>query len=152
MGKLLLLAEKSKLMDISIVYGKETIHFNLFEELKIYEGKVNLEAEQQPKIFGFLGILHKKLTRLRDDAKIEMERSLNAAFVRAKRKLNENTQRPNSDDFADARAATDIGYIEASKKYHELKEKAGIIESCLNSFEQRGFLIQTISANLRKTN
>ena len=56
-------SNSSSLMNIKIKYGEEIFKFNLKEELEINEDKINSELKEQPSIYGFLTLLHKKLMR-----------------------------------------------------------------------------------------
>ena len=139
-------------MDIRINYSGEKIRFNLFEELIIDEDKVNSELKEQPSYYGFLLLLHKKLVRVSEDKKVEADKVWAKAYTGYKQERDENTGRPYSNELAKELANQDEDYLNAISKYHSAKENAGVIESCVKSFEQRGHLIQSIAANLRREN
>jgi len=143
-------ATKSKLMDIKIVYQGERIKFNLFEELVINENKVNSELKDQPGYYGFLLLLHKKLIRVSEDKKIEADKLWGKSFTDWKGEKDTATGRPHSKEMAKEMANQDEPWLKAISNYFKAKEQAGIIDSCVRSFEQRGHLIQSIAANLRK--
>jgi len=145
-------AQVSDLMNISIRYGNEKFHFNLFEETKIDENKINYEIKIQPSIYGFLGMLHKKLFRIAKDKKVEMEKIYAKLYVRFKKQIDPETQRLYPKETAQYRATKNSEYQNKIKEYHDAEEKANIIEICTKSFEQRSNLIQTLSANIRKEN
>jgi len=145
-------AGKSKLMDITIKYGTEKFKFNLFEELVINENKINSELKDQPSSYGFLLLLHKKLIRIKDDLEIEKDKTWAKAFIKAKNKTDSKTGRPTANELAKEMATANQGFTEIALQLNQAKETADIIGSCCRSFEQRGHLVQSIAANLRKEN
>lgn len=148
MKKLLSFAEKSTLMNIRIKYGTENFQFNLFEELQVNENIINDEIKVQPSISGFLGTLLTKLERIREDKEAEMQKIYHKLFALNKAKVVESG-RYASDDLAKSMAIANRKYQDALKNYLIAKENASHIKTCVNAFEQRSFLIQTLSANLR---
>ena len=152
MSRLQKYAQKSSLMDISIALENgEKFRFNLFEELQISEDRLNYEAMDQPSSYAFLGMLFRQLVKVVEDRKLQMQRAWSEAYIDAKESINPDTGRPYSDDMAKAMADVSKDYIEAGKDYTDAKYKAGILETCNNAFETRTSLIQTISANNRKS-
>lgn len=143
-------AGKSGLMDIHIQLGTEVFRFNLFEELAISEARINTEILEQASSYAFLGMLHKKLVRAAKDQELEVVKQYNLGYIRFKKEMNEETGKPINDDLAKAKSATTKEYIEACNRAGEIQEKANLIKVCVDAFEQRKDLIQTISANLRK--
>jgi len=148
--KLLDLAKESKLNNIRIKLGKETIRFNLFEELIVNENKLTDESLEQPLVYGYLGMVHQKLTRLCADAQQEVDKLKSLALVRAKGVADPLSLRAKSKELAEAEAEIDEEYQDALTTLHTLKHQKGILYTCLKSFEQRKDLIQTVSANVRK--
>jgi hypothetical protein len=148
MKKLLSFAEKSTLMNIRIKYGTESFQFNLFEELQVNENIINDEIKVQPSISGFLGTLLTKLERIREDKEAEMQKIYHKLFALNKSKVVESG-RYASDDLSKSMAIANRKYQDALKNYLIAKENASHIKTCVNAFEQRSFLIQTLSANLR---
>jgi hypothetical protein len=149
MGKLSKIIDKSKVQIVKLKYDKEIISFNLAEELVVNESKLNSEIKNQPSYYGFLCILMAKLERLKNDQKAQMERVEAKIFIKYKNKNDPKTNRPYSNDLAEAKAKTDEGYQKAVKKYNKTLQDFSIIKSCVGSFEQRGSLIQSLSANVR---
>lgn len=150
MRNLEIYAEKSSLMDIKISYGKEDFDFNLFQELIIDENKINHEAQVQPSAYAFISMLHKKLIRVAKDKKVESERLFARFYVNYKKEIDRETGRQNPKETAHFMATKHPSYQKKVREYHIAEEKAGMIETCVKAFEQRSFLIQTISANIRK--
>lgn len=148
--KLLDLAKESKLNNIKIKLGDQVIRFNLFDELIVNENNLTDESLEQPLMYGYLGMVHQKLTRLRADAQQEVDKMKALAIVRAKGVADPLTHRAKSKEFAEAEAELDEDYQGALTKLAKLKFQTGILYTCLKSFEQRKDLIQTISANVRK--
>lgn len=151
MSRLQKYAEKSDLMNVYITLDSgEKFRFNLFEELQISEDRLNYEAMDQPSSYAFLGTLHRKLISVVEDRKMTMDKAWSSAYIEAKQSPNPDTGRPYSDDMAKAMASVSKEYLSSQSVYLESKFKAGILETCVNAFEQRVSLIQTISANNRK--
>ena len=144
-------ALESALMDITISYGNEKFEFNLFKELVIDENKIDSEIKEQPTSYAFLSMLHKKLIRVMSDKEREADKKYWALFLLFKSEIDKNTGKPISNDVAQAKARKDSGYQEKLKAYHTAELNCSIIEACVKGFEQRGSLIQTLSANIRKS-
>lgn len=141
--------ENTNILDISIKYGGERINFNLAEELKISEARVNEEIKSQPSYFGFLLILMVKLDRLKNDKKAELNKIKARLFIRFKEEIDPHTNRIYSNDLAEAKVETNSRYQKALRDYNKVEEDWATIKSCVEAFQQRGSLIQTISANYR---
>lgn len=150
-GELLKQSMSSELMDIVIAYGNEKVSFNLYAETVVNENKINQEIQEQPSVYGFLGMLHKKLIRVAQDKKREMEKTYASSFMRWKEKIDDNTGRPTANDLAKEKATASSKYQKSIKDYHDAQHNADVVEVCVRTFEQRQSLIQTLSANIRKT-
>lgn len=144
-------AEKSRLMDVSISYGDEDFHFNLFAELVIDENTINNELMVQPSSYAFLSMLHKKVLRIAKDKKAETEKIYANKYVLYKKQIDTDTNRQNPKETAKELAIRSKDYQNSLQEYHKAEEDAGIIEVCVKAFEQRKDLIQTLSANIRKS-
>jgi len=152
MRKLSKYIKRTPLMDIRVKYEAETFRFNLFEELVIDENKLNTELKEQPSYYGFLGLLLVRLQRTKDDNEAELSKKEAQLYIAFKTELNPNTHRENSNDLAQALVIADESYQKLLSKLNKIKEDVGIIKQCVSSFEQRSSLLQSISANHRKTN
>lgn len=151
MNKLNKIASKSDLMEIRIRHSElGTIKFNLFEELVINEGKINSELMDQPTVFGYLGLLSKKLNRMMKSQQMELDNIKGKYFVKYKDQINTSTNRPYSNEAAMEKVKLNPKYKKALEKFHDLEYDHGIIEVALSSFDQRAKMIQSISANNRK--
>lgn len=142
--------QKSKVNRIKIQYGKETFEFNLFEELKINETIIDRELKEQPSHYGFILLLQKKLTTRFEDLKLERKKIWGELTIKAKSKMQQNTQRPYTDDMCKAWVESHKLYILASQNCIRAKDDADSIFACVKAFEQRKDLLQTISSNRRK--
>ena len=149
-SKLVQYAWDSKIMDVSITYGKEKFSFNLNSEIIIDENKINEEIKEQPSVYGFLGMLLVKLERILNDKKKEMEKTYSIAYIKFKTELDSATGRPTAHDLAKEKANNSNRYQKSVDAYHDAKQNHGTINNCVKSFEQRHLLIQTLSANIRK--
>ena len=138
-------------MDIKISYGDESFDFNLFKELIIDENKIDSEIKDQPSAYAFLSMLHKKLIRKLKDKEKEAEKKYWVLFLLHKSQLDETTGKPCSNDVAEGKARKNREYQEKLQAYYDAELDCNVIETCVKSFEQRYSLIQTLSANIRKT-
>lgn len=150
MKKLNQYAEKSSLMRIRIDHDGEKFQFNLFEELQINESIIAKEIKQQPNSYAFLMMLQVKLQAMASRAKVNEEKIYDRLYDLFKSRTNPQTNRPNSDDVAKAKAGKHSKYIKARNKTISLSMQLGTISNCVKAFEQRSSLLQTLSANRRK--
>lgn len=152
MRKLHKYTEKSELMNVRIKLGTELFKFNLYEELKVDENIINDEIGSQSTIQAFLGTLFTKLDRIKMDKEREMEKTFAELFVRYKGEVDSVLARYPSDDLTKQKVIKTKKYQEAYKAYIQARENLNIIKTCVESFDQRAFLMQTLSANIRKSN
>lgn len=143
---------KSPINIITIKYGKETITFNLAEELIITEAKLDKELKEQPSYYGFLLLFHKKLITKFEDLKLSRRRTWGKLTLLGKKKNQEGTSRAYTNDMVEAWVESHKDYIEASRLCIIAKDDADAIYAAVKAFEQRKDLLQTISSNLRKEN
>lgn len=143
-------ASSSKLMDIQITYGDEKFNFNLFKELVVDENKINQEIKDQPSASGFLSMLSIKLLRVSRDKRAEMEKAYAKEYTKHKNAIDPDTNRLYPKETAKELATKSKIFQDAVLEYHQAEENYGIIKSCVEAFEQRYSLIQTLSANIRK--
>lgn len=143
-------ASYSSLMNIVISYGDEDFKFNLHNELVVDENRVNQELQEQPSAYAFLSMLHKKMIRKAKDKEREMNKVYSIMYLKYKNEVDENTNRPISNDVAKEKAISSKRYQEAVKEWIEADHQSGTLDSCVESFKQRAQLIQTLSANIRK--
>lgn len=137
-------------MDISIKYGDEKINFNLFEELIINENKINEEIKEQPSYYGFLLILKSKLERLKNDKQASVDKLFAELYVNYKSKVDSNTNRPYANDYVEAKINRNKEYIKANQAVNKAIENLSIVNACVEAFNQRSYLLQSLSANVRK--
>jgi len=147
--KLKRIIKRSPITDVSINYGGDKIKFNLVDELKIVQQNINDELKEQPSYTGFLGLLLVKLNTIKLDREAQLIKTENELFIEFKEDVDPNTSKPYSNDLAMSYARSEDAYQEALKEYHKALENHDIIEKCVNSFNSRAFLIQTLSANTR---
>lgn len=147
--KLAKLSRISSIMDISLKYGDEVIKFNLNDELKIDEAKINYELKTQPSYYGFLSLLEKRLERVEADKKAELVKVESELLIEVKTETDPLTNRPYNNDVAEAMVKSNKDYQKALKDYNQAVENKGVLQSCVRSFDQRSYLLQTLSANVR---
>lgn len=149
MRKIIKYAEQSSLMVIEINRGDEIFKFNLSEEVQINESAIAKELKGQPNAYGFLTLLHTELLRKLALKKIEEKKAYASAYLKHKNGINKQTGRPNADDVAKQKAELDINYLSKQKQVIEMNANCNKIANCVKAFEQRGSLLQTLSANKR---
>jgi len=149
-SRLLKHAMTSPLMEINLTIGDEHIKFNLHTEIKIRDSIMHKGLKNQPSHYGFLTMLHKNLVKTLMEAKVKEKKAFAHAYLTHKKKINTETNRPNSDDVAKQKAERDIRYIKSQKSVISIQYDASRIESCVRAFEMKKDILQTLSANLRK--
>ena len=142
--------KRSNVADIRIKYKDENINFNLIDELRIDEFKINQEITEQPSYYGFLSLLAVKLKRTLADNKAKLEKHKGTLFTDLKGEYDPLTNKPFSNDYIDAMIVKDSEYQSYLKAYNKADEEYGIISSAVESFQQRATLLQSLSANIRK--
>jgi hypothetical protein len=150
MGTISQYTEASAIMEINISYGDEKFSFNLNKELVINENKINHEAQVQPSSYAFISMLHKKLIRVMKDREYEMDKRYSELFSKFKVEKDPSTGKPIANDTVKAKILQSLSYQRKVSEFLDAEEKANMLEVCVKSFDQRSFLIQTISANIRK--
>ncbi len=145
-------AFKSTLMDFTIKYGTEVFKFNLQKELRIMESHISADILQQPSQYAFLTMLHKEFIRELGLAKIEETKSYASAYLKYKKQISGETGRSNSDEVAKQKAERSILYLQAQRKVVEMNHIVHRIGGCVEAFEMRASMLQTLSANHRATN
>lgn len=151
-GRIKLYSKTSSVMDINVTFGHEQFKFNLYEEIIISEDKINKEVMDQPTAYSFLLMLSKKLLASMKDKEKEMEKRFSEVYVAYKKKINPETQRPYDKDYAYHIANASIKHQSAKEAYLKAKDDYDTILTCVESFNQRSYLLQTLSANVRKNN
>jgi len=81
-----------------------------------------------------------------------MEKTYAEVYIKMKDKIDDNTGRPTANELAKEKATASTRYQKSIQMYHKAQHEADIVEVCVRTFEQRQQLIQTLSANIRKTN
>jgi hypothetical protein len=136
-----------------IVYGKEKFMFNLMSELRISTEDTQSEVMQQPRAYGFLAMLEKKLNARAEELKLEKDRVWGQRFVHYltsdKTKYFKKMGKYPAQDVARALADQDEEYISIHKQFIKTKEDKETIEVCVKAFDQRANMLQTLSANER---
>lgn len=150
MKRLKRLATKSSILDINLKISGEKVKFNLLEELQINTRKVNEELMEQPTHFAYLSLLMVKTKQIKDQKEHALEKVRNAIFIDYKDDIDNNTGRPYSNDLAEAYITEQDEYQEALKEYQEAETNFLQIKTCVDSFQQRKDLLQSLSANIRQ--
>jgi hypothetical protein len=153
MKRLQKLASTSQIMDVYIKYGDEKFKFNLYRELQILdesEGSLNTEIRGQPTTYGFLSMLLTKLKKLQRELDVEKTEVFSEILVNIKSEKDPLTGKPYTKDSAEAKVVMTKEYQEKMKEYNNILHNVETLETCVEAFNQRSYLIQTLSANLRK--
>lgn len=140
---------KSKVNAISITYNGENIKFNLFDEVQISMVSLDRELKNQPSYYGFLLLLHKKLSTRVEELKLERKKLWGELYLEAKTSTTQNG-RPFTDDMSKAWVECHKEYVLASRKCIRARDEADLLFACVKAFEQRKDLMQTLSSNQRK--
>lgn len=150
MSSLHKLASTSPLMEFDITYNKKRYRFNLFTELQVNERKLNHEVKSHASSYSFLTMLNNAIIYEYELLEREVERTYNKLYKQYKNEKNSQTGRANSDDMAKAMALSSKLYKEAVNKMLTTKLNKMNLDKAVKAFETRAFLIQTLSANVRK--
>lgn len=154
MKKLENIVRKSDLMEINIKYGRDTINFNLYEELVIDEDFIQRELEKQPANYSYLSVLYAHLVRKYEDEQAKFQRKEAELYIKykttEKSKYFALTGRPPDKDTTKYYVEQDRSYLVALKTLNKAKFNMLLIKAALNSFEQRKDMLQTLSANRRR--
>jgi hypothetical protein len=154
MSRLSKYALKSKVGLVRLEFEGEKFLFNLAKEVRLTRLHIDKEIIEHPPIYGFLTTLHKKLILKCKEAEIELEKVSAERFLfyltsQKSRYYKDMASYPNS-TTAKELVKKDVDYLRIAQTYVKLNGDKDIIESCVKAFEQRAFLLQTLSANNRK--
>jgi hypothetical protein len=148
-GNLNLLSRKARLMNVKIQYGDDLIKFNLYSEIKIDENLINDELQSQPSVYAFLTMLHKKLIKSAKEAEAHKKQLWAKLYLKYKDGVGQYGRAP-SDDVCKAKVEKNKEYQEAIKLLIIAESNRDDIQACVEVFEQRKDILQTLSANQRK--
>lgn len=147
-SRILKYASRSDLMNVSIKLKDKTFTFNLFEELQISEEVIDEELKEQPSYYGYLGMLRNKLERKVNDLSMEVEKEYATLYLRYKENSKE-TNKAEASREAKFKVERNPKYLGLIKKLNEAKEDLGTIKVCIDSFDQRSRMVQSVNANIR---
>lgn len=132
-------------MNIRIDDGKNKFTFNLHKELKVIDDTVTNSAKEQPAIYAYLSMLHKRAISIVKNLEVELDDAKAKAISRLYEKTGNKSF--SKDTFMNNKKYKKI-FIDLIKAENYRDD----LMSCVRAFEQRKDLIQTISANNRKEN
>jgi hypothetical protein len=138
----------SPLNVLHIVYGEEVVSFNLAEEARIDENKIEDEIKNQPSNYAFVSMLHKKMMAEFERLKQRRKAMYGRLFLSAKK--GTGTGRGLSDEAAKAKVESNKKYIKLTQRCIDTREMADKLYSATRVFEMRANMMQTLSSNLRK--
>lgn len=141
--KLTKYASKAKFMNVNILMDGKTYSFNLDNELKVQLTRLSGEIKDQPRSYAFLAMLRQKLVVKQRQAEKEFKRKENDVFLGYK---------SNTEKVTEAKALTGQNkeLQKMSDRIDHMDNLKSILDICLEAFDQRSRLIQTLSANERK--
>ena len=96
-------------------------------------------------------MLSVKLERIKDDKEASMNKTYHKLFVKYKSEVADNGRFP-SDDLTKSMVIINKVYQKDLQEYLQAKENANTIKACVTAFQERAYLIQTLSANIRNKN
>lgn len=130
-------------MRYTLQVGDEIVKVNLYKELEIDEDNLNEAMANHPRILAFLGRVH-----------AEMLKKVKLLEITRKEKKSERIMKlAESISITQAREQVDSDeeYVKITKKLISLEHKRDELERILEAFRHRKDLLQTLSANIRKT-
>lgn len=137
-------------MILKLTFKGKQYEFNMYEELAIKEINLDKDIKEHPSSYFFLRTLRTNLEALKKQLEADRKRKYNKAYKLAKAGKGENG-RPKSDDLCKAIAESSESYKGATKEAIEAERSWNMINDAVIAFEEKKALIQTLSANLRKT-
>lgn len=137
-------------MEFDITYNDKRYRFNLYTELQVNEKRLNDKVKSHASSYSFLTMLNNAIIYEYELLEKDAERTYNKLYKQYKDEKNKNTGRANSDDMAKAMALSSKLYKKAIHKMLALKYQKNRLDKAVKAFETRAFLIQTLSANVRK--
>ena len=145
-----IIEQLSETGNIEIVHNNETFKFNLYEELRINQAKIQSELKECATPVAFLGFQLNELEFLLKMAELERDKAWNKAYIKYKKAVSPETQRPYSDDMAKAKANVNSEYLIAYRNYLKLNKQYKDMLRALNAFDIRNQAIISINVNTRK--
>lgn len=140
--------KNSKIINkISISVGDETFVINVGVLLHIDENNIENEAESTLANFGYFSTLKAKLGRVVSDIQLQATSLYSELFLDLKRDEESRI----SDRYAESYANNDEDYQELIASLNKAKEHLNIITGIAEALKLKINVIQTISANLRKS-
>jgi hypothetical protein len=140
--------KNSKIINkISISVGDETFVINVGVLLHIDENNIENEAESTLANFGYFSTLKAKLGRVVSDIQLQVTSLYSELFLDLKRDEESRI----SDRYAESYANNDEDYQELVASLNKAKEHLNIITGIAEALKLKINVIQTISANLRKS-
>lgn len=145
MSKLIDYAAKADFMVIALEVDGKQYKFNLDQELRIQETKLNTELKQQTRQYAFLCMLRNKVKmQVKQKTRI-LKQKKDALFIKFKATTDKVTE-------ASKRVDTDLGVMKLQKQIDTFTDIQDILDIAVNAFNQRKDLLQTLSSNIRTEN
>lgn len=148
MGKLNKLSRTSQIMNVEVRYRDEKFKFNLNEELKIEETRLNEFIKAQPQAYSFLLMLHKKLINRKKELELDRKELYDKLYI----KMKDKSEVKLTVDALRAKIEKNLEYKLLRRQILKAESDCDDIETSVRGFEMRANLIQTLSSNLRREN
>jgi hypothetical protein len=144
----------NKVTVIKLEFNGEKYLFNLDSEIAITKENLDGDIITQPRSYAFLSVLHKKLIAKAKNLEVDMNRIYSKVYYKYLTSTDTHYYKKMSSypttTVAKELAMKDLEYIEICRAFIKAEEDRDIAEVCVKAFEQRAFLLQTLSANQRK--
>lgn len=137
-------------MEFDITYAGKRYRFNLNQELQINERRLNSLLKTHASSYSFLTMLSNRITYEYELLEKDVERTYNKLYKSYKEQKSNATGRLNSDELCKAKALASKLYKQKVHEMLKMKLQKNNLDKACKSFETRAFLIQTLSANVRK--
>lgn len=139
---------KIKADTIRVKYNGKNYTIDITKELSITTSAINNDLIQAPSNYAFLCLIRDKYIHDRD----KLERDKDIAYAEAWVYYKESTTPPPSNDLTDQKASINSKYTSIYERYLKSCNKANQLISICKAYESREKIMQTLSANIRKTN
>lgn len=129
---------------LKIKRGNSIYRVDLTSELRISEDTINSQLKNAPSSYAYLCTLRDKAIYERDRAEKEKDRAFSKSYLYYRDIPGMNNEK------ATHMANLNANYISKSDIHMKLSLKASQLISACRAYEERGRILQTLSANIRK--
>jgi hypothetical protein len=134
---------------INLSVGDEVFVIQLGILLHINENTIEDEAESTLANYGYFATLKAKLSRVVSDTQLQVDSMYSELFLELKKEEEQGSRV--SDRHAEAFARDDEDFQDLMESLNKAKEQYQVISGATKSLELKLNIIQTISANQRRS-